>query len=127
MTIKYKPVKRGRPGHPEVPAKFYPSLQARARVTTHELAREASDMCTLSTPDMVAAIEALLTLIPKHLADGEIVELGDLGELWLYFSAEGIDDKNKVSGKQIKTLLPRLIPGERFKQELADVKFQKLR
>jgi predicted histone-like DNA-binding protein len=99
MTIKYKAVERSRPGHPEVPAKYYPSLQATGRVTTYELAQEASDMCTLSTPDMVAAIEALLTLIPQHLADGEIVELGDLGEFWLYFSAEGIDDKNKVSGK----------------------------
>jgi hypothetical protein len=52
-----------------VPEKYDPSLQATGHITTYELAREVSEMSTLSTPDMVAVIEALLTLIPKHLAD----------------------------------------------------------
>ena len=127
MFIKYNIVERGRPGHPEVPVKYYPSLQSTGRVTIHELAKEASDMSTLNTADMVAAIEALLILIPEHLANGEVVELGDFGNIWLRFSAEGVDDPKKVSGKQITTLIPRLMAGKRFLEVLSQAQFKKLR
>ncbi len=125
--IKYNKVKRSRPGHPEVPEKYYPSLQSTGRITTNELAQEASQMSTLSTADMVAAIEALLILIPEHLANGEVVELGDFGSIWLRFSTEGMDDLKKVSSKQITTLIPRLMAGKRFLQVLAQAEFQELR
>jgi hypothetical protein len=55
------------------------------------------------------------------------VELGDFGNIWLRFSAEGVEDPAKVNGKQITTLIPRLNPGKRFKQALRTVKFEKLR
>src|SRR6187551_947514 len=125
--IKYNKVKRGRPGHPEVPEKYYPSLQSTGIVTTRKLAQEASKMSTLSTADMVAAIEALLILIPEHLINGERVELGDFGSIWLRFSAEGVEDENKVSGKQITRLIPRLMAGKRFLEVLAQAEFQELR
>lgn len=127
MSIPFITVERGRPGHPEVPVKYYPSLQSKGRVTLHELAEEASDMSTLTTADMAAAIEALLILIPEHLAQGEVVELGDFGNIWLRFSAEGVDDPKKVSGKQITTLIPRLMAGKRFLEVLAQAEFKKLR
>jgi nucleoid DNA-binding protein len=76
---------------------------------------------------MMAAIEALLTIIPQELADGNIVELGDFGNFWLRFSAEGTEDRAKVKGDQITTLIPRFMPGKRFKHILASVKFKKRR
>ena len=76
---------------------------------------------------MMAAIETLLTIIPDELAHGNIVELGDFGNFWLRFSAEGVEDSAQVSGKQITSLLPRFNPGKRFKQALADVQFQRPR
>jgi predicted histone-like DNA-binding protein len=127
MTIKFNVVERGRPGHPEVPKKYYPSIRSTGRISTRELAREASEMSTLSTPDIVAAIEAFLTLIPEHLADGDVVELGDLGNFWLRFSAEGADTPEQVRGKQITKLIPRFMPGKLFQQVLADARFKKLR
>ena len=127
MTIKFNIVERGRPGHPDAPKKYYPSLQSTGRVTKNELAQEASDMSTLSKADMAAAIEALLILIPEHLVNGEVVELGDFGSIWLRFSAEGVDDPKKVSGKQITTLIPRLMAGKRFLEVLSQAQFKKLR
>lgn len=127
MTIRYIIVERGRPGHPEVPKKYYPSIRATGRVTDHELAVEASEMCTLSTADVVAVIEVFLKLIPEHLSEGEIVELGALGNFWLRFSAEGVDRPEHVRGSLIKKLIPRFMPGKRFKQVLTDARFKKLR
>lgn len=127
MTVKFNIVARGRPGHSEEPKKYYPSIQSTGRVSIRQLAERASDMSTLSTSDMMAAIEILLAIIPDELAHGNIVELGDFGNFWLRSSAEGVEDPARVRGDQITTLLPRFNPGKRFRQALALVKFKKRR
>lgn len=127
MSIKFNVVERGRPGHDEAPKKYYPSIQSTGRVTLRQIANEASDISTLSTPDMMAAIEAFLKLIPDHLAQGEVVELGDFGNFWLRFSAEGAETPAQVRGDQITTLIPRFMPGKQFKRALNQVKFEKRR
>ena len=127
MTVKFNIVERGRPGHSEAPKKYYPSLQSTGRVSIRQLAERASDMSTFSTPDMMAAIELLLAIIPDELAHGNIVELGDFGNFWLRFSAEGVEDIARVRGDQITTLLPRFNAGKRFKRALAGVEFERRR
>jgi predicted histone-like DNA-binding protein len=127
MSIKFNIVERGRPGDSKAAKKYYPSIQSTGRVSIRQLAEHASDMCSLTTADMMAAIEVLLTIIPDELANGNIVELGDFGNIWLRFSAEGVEDPAKVNGKQITTLIPRLNPGKRFRQVFYTVKFEKLR
>jgi predicted histone-like DNA-binding protein len=127
MSIKFNIVQRGRPGQAGSPKKYYPSIQSTGRVSLRQLAERASDRCTLTTADMMAAIEALLTIIPDELADGNIVELGDFGHFWLRFHAEGVEDPAHVRGDQIWTLIPRFTPGKRFRQILHLVKFEKKR
>ncbi|HSL43725.1 MAG TPA: HU family DNA-binding protein [Anaerolineales bacterium] len=127
MSIKFNIVERIRPGDSEAPKKYYPSIQSTGRVSARQLAEHASDISTLSRPDMMAAMEALLTIILQELANGNIVELGDFGHFWLRFSAEGVEDAADVRGEQITTLIPRFIPGRQFKNVLADVKFKKRR
>jgi predicted histone-like DNA-binding protein len=127
MSIKYSIVERGRPGQPEAPKKYYPYLRSTGRVSMRQLAQEASQISTLSTTDMMAAIEAFLTLIPAHLAQGEIVDLGDFGNFWLHFSAQGASAPTEVCGDQITRLLPRFMPGKEFKRVLRTVHFEKQR
>jgi len=127
MSIKFNIVERGKPGDSAAPKKYYPSIQSTGRVSAQELAEHASDISTLSTPDMMAAMEALLIIIPKELANGNVVELGDFGHFWLRFSAEGAEDPADVRGEQITTLIPRFIPGKRFKHMLRSVTFKKRR
>jgi nucleoid DNA-binding protein len=76
---------------------------------------------------MIGAIEILLDIIPDELAKGKIVELGDFGNFWLRFSAEGVEDISRVRGDQITSLLPRFNPGKCFKQALAEVEFERRR
>jgi len=127
MSIKFNIVERGKPGDSEAPKKYYPSIQSTGRVSVRHLAEQASLISTLSTPDMMAAIEALLTIIPEELADGNIVELGDFGNFWLRFSAEGTEEIAGVRGDQITTLIPRFMPGKQFKRVLGRVEFEKRR
>ena len=76
MSVKFNIVERGNPSNCEAPKKFYPSIQSSGRVTTREMAEMAAQRSTLSTMDMMAAIESFMAIIPEQLTKGNTVELG---------------------------------------------------
>ena len=76
---------------------------------------------------MMAVLESLLEIIPEELVEGRIVEPGDFGNFWLRSTAEGVADEKKVRGDQIKSLIPRFMPGKRFKYALRTAKIEKKR
>ena len=126
MSVKFNVVERGNPAKPEAPKKFYPSIQSSGRMTVRQLAERASQMSTLSTTDMMAAIESFLSIVPEELADGKIVELGDFGNFWLRSTSDGVEEAAKVRGDQIINLIPRFNPGKQFKRVLSSAEFEKL-
>ena len=125
MTVKFNVVERGNPANAEAPKKFYPSLQSSGRMSLRELAREIGSISTVSSTDTLAVLEALLTIIPKELSKGNIVELGDFGSFWLRSEAEGADTAEAVRGNQITKVLPRFNPSKEFKKVLEAIEFEK--
>jgi predicted histone-like DNA-binding protein len=125
MPVKYNIVERGNPSNREAPKKYYPSIQSSGRVTTEEMAELAADRSTLTSADMMAAIESFLTIVPQQLAKGNIVELGDFGTFWLKTTADGADTPEETNAAQITSLLPRFNPGKRFKKVLKTVEYAK--
>lgn len=126
MPIKFNVVQRGNPAKPEAPKKYYPSIQSNGRMTLRELAQLASDRSTLSTVDIMAAVESFLTIIPEALADGKVVELGDFGNFWLRFTSAGSERMEDVRGGHILSLIPRFMPGKRFRSILEAAIFKKI-
>jgi predicted histone-like DNA-binding protein len=125
MSVKYNVVERGNPSNREAPKKFYPSILASGRISTRELAERASQMSTMTTTDMMAALETLLTIIPDELAKGNIVELGDFGSFWLRATSDGAEAAEDVRANQITGVLPRFNPGKEFKRSLDGIVFNK--
>jgi predicted histone-like DNA-binding protein len=125
MTVKFNIVEKANPSDREAPKKFYPSITSSGRISVRELAERASQMSTLSTTDMVAAIESLLTIIPDELAKGNIVELGDFGSFWLRTTSEGAATAEEVRASYISSVLPRFNPGREFKRSLDNIVFNK--
>ena len=125
MTVKFNIVERGNPSNREAPKKFYPSILSSGRVTTRELAEMAAQRSTLSTMDMMAAIESFLAIIPEQLAKGNIVELGEFGNFWLKTTSEGAETAEEVRANQITSILPRFNPGKHFKHSLDGIEFVK--
>ena len=123
--VKFNIVQRGNPGDRNASKKFYPSIQSSGRVTTRELAEMAAERSTLSTMDMMAAIEGFLAIVPQQLAKGNIVELGDFGSFWLRTVSEGADTPEEVTAGQITTVLPRFNPGTTFKKLLKMIEFSR--
>ena len=125
MSVKFNIVERGNPANPGAPKKFYPSIQSSGRVSTRELAEMASQMSTLSSVDMVAAIESFLAIIPRELAKGNIVELGEFGSFWLRSTSEGAETAETVRADQITSVMPRFNPGREFKRVIDAITFNK--
>ncbi len=125
MSVKYNVVERGNPSKPEEPKKFYPSIQSSGRLSLRQLAEQAADRSTLTTADILAAVESFLAIVPKELAKGNIVELGEFGSFWLKTTSEGADTAENVRADQISTVLPRFNPGKQFKQALDTIVFNK--
>lgn len=125
MTVRFNIVERGNPSDREAPKKYYPSIQSSGRVSTRELAEMAAERSTLSTMDMMAAIESFLAIIPQQLVKGNIVELGDFGTFWLKTTSEGAELPDGVSASQITTILPRFNPGKKFKDVLKTIEYVK--
>jgi len=126
MTVKFSAVERGNPANPEAPKKYYPSVQSTGRVTLRDLAKSINAISTVSTPDTMAVLEALLATIPGELSRGNIVELGDFGNFWLRNTADGVEASEDVRSNQITNLMPRFIPGKEFRKALNVIEFERV-
>ena len=125
MSVKFNIVERGNPGQPGQPKKYYPSIISSGRVSLHDLSAQIASASTLCSADVLAVLEILLTIIPKELNRGNIIELGDFGNIWLRTSSDGIDAPEKVQATQIRLILPRFNAGKRFKDALQKMEFEK--
>ncbi len=125
MPAKYSVVAKVNPQDPQGPRKFYPSYKSNGRADTRKLAVEAADRSTLSDADMDAALANLLTLIPKHLAMGEIVDLGHFGTFRLTIKSVGAATAEEVTSRNIQRVNVRFAPGKAFKEMLGTVQFEK--
>ena len=125
MTAKYNVISKSNPRNPNAPKRYYPSIKTTNRTTLRQLSEEIADISTVSPPDIIAVLESLLMLIPQKLEDGHVVELGDFGSFLLRIRSEGADTPEGVTARSIKQVLVRFNPGQRFKQALRRIAFEK--
>jgi len=125
MTVKFNIVERGNPSNATAPKKFYPSVKSTGRVTTRQLAETAARETALASADMLSAIEAFLKIVPRELANGNIVELGDFGSFWLRIDSDPSESADDVRTEKITGTKPRFNPGKAFKKVLETIEFSK--
>lgn len=82
---------------------LYPRIVSTKTVTTRELAKDIADGTTLNAGEVQAALFMLVQRIRRHLADGERVQLDDLG----YFSlalecTRPVSDPSEVRAESIR-------------------------
>ena len=125
MSVKFNVVERGKPGSPETPKKFYPSIVASGKVNQRDVAKHAAEMSTVSIGDTAAVVENFLTIIAQELAKGNIVQLGEFGSFWLRTETEGAETADDVRASQVTNVLVRFTPGKEFQQVLDAITFEK--
>ncbi len=98
----YKLVKCNRKGS-DFFGKFYGRAALVGRsVNTRELASMISKSCTVTEPDILAVISALLAEIPRLVQDGRKVELDNFGSFKLGLSTSPADTADKFTVKNVK-------------------------
>ena len=127
MSAKYRSVRRKDPTNPNAPAKYYPSMKIQGQTNLRELVTGVSEMSSLSTIDMIAAIEGLLVAIPKELVTGKSVVLGEFGTYYLTLHGKGVENSRAMSNRNIIQARARFRPGKLFNKALKGTQFQKER
>lgn len=94
-------------------------------MTLRNLADQIADISTVSSLDTLAVLEGLLKIIPREIAKGNIVELGDLGSFRVRIKSEGSDTAEEVNATNIVNILPHFVPGKLFKKTLRMADFEK--
>ena len=125
MAVKYRVIPRGKPGDPDTPKKYYPSVSSTERIELQEISAQISEISTVSRIDTLAVLEGFLTVLPRTIAAGRIVQLGNFGSFWMKVRSEGSDTPEEVSSQNIINVLPKFTPGKEFKKILKNTGFVK--
>jgi len=126
MTVKYTIAARGNPQNLDALKKYYVVAKSTGEITLPKLAEWAAEMSTLSSVDLAAALEAFLTIIPRKLAAGNIVRLGDFGTFSLRVRSEGAETEEGVSSRNITKRIIAFRPVKRFTRVVDDIEFEPL-
>jgi len=125
MSVKFNVIERGKPGDPQAPKKFYPSIVATGKRSQREVAVSAAKLSALEPADMAAAVENFLSVITDELSRGNIVDLGEFGSFWLRVETEGAEKQEDVNAASIQAVRMRFTPGKAFQEMLDKITFEK--
>lgn len=125
MPVPFIVIEKTNPRNPGEPRKYYAHAKSNGAVDLRTLANQIAAISTLSTPDVLAALEALLLVIPQHLADGMIVRLGELGSFSLSVQSAASDSREEVSARNITSNRLRFRPGKLLREKLGKVSYEK--
>jgi predicted histone-like DNA-binding protein len=118
-------VLRGNPSNASAPKKFYATPAPRSRTSIKEISKDIADISSLNYGDISNVLNNFVQLIPKYLANGNIVSLGDLGNLILSFSSEGTDTEESFTPSKIRNVKIAFRPGSDIKKSLGGMNFTK--
>lgn len=125
MSAKYNVVARGNPANPEAPKKYYASFTSSGKIKLRQLAEQIASISTVSSIDTLAVLEAFLQVVPKEMANGQIVDLGEFGSFKLRIKSDGQETPDAVSAKNITKIQPQFSPGKEFKKVIENTNFEK--
>ncbi len=125
MPVKYNVVERGKPADPAAPKKFYAQVKSSGTCDFRKLSGEISRMSSLSRADTMAVLECLVELLPLHIADGEIVRLGEFGSFSMSVKSEGSTTADAVNAGNILNRRLLFRPGRLIRKELNNAEFEK--
>ena len=126
MAIKYTVNERINPLKPDEKKKWYANAKSIGDVKLRALGKEIATRSTVSPADTQAVLVALTEVLVEHLADGEIVRLGDFGAFQVSIGSEGAETEAKFNASLIKTNKVVFRPGIDLKEMLNNLKYEKI-
>jgi len=125
MSVKYSVGEKGNPLQPQQPKKWYAIAKSAGDTTLRTLSKEIAARSTISPADTQAVLVALTEVLTEHLANGQIVRLGDFGAFQVSIGSTGAETASKFNASMIKTKKVTFRPGIDIKEMLNNLKFEK--
>lgn len=126
MSVKYNVVERKNPQKPQEPAKFYANAKADGEISLKALAEEiAGGSTTVSDTDVLAVLNEMIKACTRHLSEGRVVKLGDLGNFQITLTSGGAETEEKFTASLIKGNKVQFRAGEALRKMLKIVKYEK--
>ena len=127
MAIPFIPIRITSPLSREKTGKYYARVKTRGEIDLREFADKIADISTLSVPDTVAVLEALVQQIPEMLLDGYRVKLGDLGVFTTSFKSDGAETSEDCKKGLIRRTDLLFKPSKYLKKKMRAAEFERVR
>lgn len=128
MPVSYKAVAKGTPGVAGGgEKKYYASIVRGRKVDLRTFVEEIAEMNTLNTADVFAVLESFLQMSTRHLSEGRLIDMGQLGSFSPSLQSIGEETAADVDRNSIKRLKVNFRPSSILSDRLSTVKFEKVR
>lgn len=128
---KFRKVKNNRKNSP-TKGMIYGRAVVNKVVHTSAIAKKITERCTVTEPDILAVINALMTEISANIADGNKVVLDEFGSFKLGIRTSPAESAKKFTSANIKNMYVIYSPytvmdqGKRVKPMLSGIKMEEL-
>ena len=126
MSIKYSLMELRNPLRPQDEKRVYAKAQVREKVGLNTITEEISYSTSRTDGDVMSALRALMRITHKHLADGDMVELGDFGTFQYQLSSDAADTKEEFTHANIRKVRLQFRPGRMWKPNVKDFQFERV-
>ncbi|MBN2164800.1 MAG: HU family DNA-binding protein [Marinilabiliaceae bacterium] len=123
--MKYKLVQRSNPLNKTAEAKWYANAVNEGKISKTEISKEISGRSSLTRGDVSNVIENLIDELPKYLAMGKSVNLGDFGTFRLSLSSDGASSEKEFNAGMIRGAKVIFTPGKELKKVIENISFEK--
>lgn len=126
MSIKYSIAEMRNPLRPEDESLFYAKAQAREVIGMNRIADEIAYATSLTDGDVLNVLRGLIRKTREHLADGDIVDLGEFGKFQYQISSSGAMTPEEFTTSNIRKVRIQFRPGELIKESMDKLKFERV-
>lgn len=127
MAISYRVIQKPQPGVPGGgDMKWYASTALNGETDIKQLIKRIEKISTMSGGDIQGVIYSLVDVIIDELAAGNIVRLGELGDLRVSISSMGHESEDEVSANSIRRSRINFRPGTRLREMLNNLIYNRV-
>ncbi|NCP61414.1 MAG: DNA-binding protein [Flavobacteriales bacterium] len=122
--VSIKRIPRKNPQDNTAPERFYAQAIAAGLVDLERLAYLVSNQCTVRESDCLAVLNALQHNVMDELSQGNVVQLGTLGNFRVGVRSNGSDLLEEVTSSNVRSAHINYVPGKRVRKMLKTLDYK---
>lgn len=127
MSIIYKPRKMVSVIPGKEKTGFFAGKVLGSTIETNELCEHISEKCSLTSADVKAVVEALVSEIDIELKYGNRVRVGELGIFSASITSDVVETTEELKPKRVRVKAIAYLPSVRLKESMRRAAFMRLR